>query len=315
MERNILLCYCGYVMMNKKVITFLTVVVFLVGFSAWKILPKNQLSKPLSDKMPVTASFYPLAFLAEEIGGDKVQVLNLTPAGAEPHEYEPTSRDIAEMENSSVLIMNGLGLEPWYENIKSNINPQKTFLLVAGEGLGDVKTKDPHIWLSPALMNTMAKKIEKTFEKADPENEVYYRTNLQTLSEKLLILDGEYRQGLVNCAQKNIITSHTAFGYMTKSYGLVQVSIAGLSPDAEPSPKTMGDIVVFAKTNNVKYIFFESLASPKLSQTIANETGAKTLVLNPLEGLTKQQLSQGKNYLSVMRENLVNLQIALSCPK
>ncbi len=314
MERNILLCYCGYVMMSKKIIAFLTVAVLLAGFSVWKILLKPQPSIPFSDKMLVTASFYPLSFLAEQIGGNKVQVFNLTPAGAEPHEYEPTSRDIAEMENSSVLIMNGLGLEPWYENMKNNINPQKTSLVVAGEGLGDTNSKDPHVWLSPALMNKMAEKIEAAFEKTDPKNEAYYRSNLQMLTEKLLILDGAYRTNLANCAQKTIITSHTAFGYMAKSYGFTQVSIAGLSPDSEPSPKAMGDIVNFAKTNRVKYIFFESLASPKLSQTIAKETGAKTLILNPLEGLTKKEISEGKNYLSVMRENLTNLQTALSCP-
>ncbi|MCX6736383.1 MAG: zinc ABC transporter substrate-binding protein [Candidatus Parcubacteria bacterium] len=292
---------------------------FIIGIMAFFFLlviiktPERKIND--EKKLKVTASFYPLAFLAEEIGGNKVQVLNLTPAGAEPHEYEPTSRDIAEMENSSVLIMNGLGLEPWYENMKNNLSTEKTFIVTAGESMNDARSKDPHVWLSPALMNKMAEKIEKAFAKNDQKNEIYYRTNLQILTKKLLILDGEYRKNLSNCAQRTIITSHSAFGYMAKNYGLTQVSIAGLSPDEEPSPKAMGDVAAFVKANNVKYIFFESLTSPKLSQTIANETGAKTLVLNPLEGLTKQELSQGKNYLSVMRENLANLQIALSCHK
>ena len=124
-----------------------------------------------------------------------------------------------------------------------------------------------------------------------------------------------YRQGLSNCAEKNIITSHAAFGYLATTYGLNQVSISGLSPDAEPSPQQLADIVKFAKDSHVKYIFFESLVSPKLSQAIANEVGAQTLVLNPIEGLSDEELAQGKDYFSIMRNNLKNLQTALQCAK
>jgi len=301
--------------MSKRTIGIIIFVAFLTLLFVWKIPGKNTLPFSSSEKMHVTASFYPLAFLASEIGGDKVQVLNVTPAGAEPHEYEPTSRDIAEMEQSKILIINGLGLEPWYENVKANINPKKTTLLVAGEELGDTATKDPHVWLSPLRMKTMAERIEQSFVKADPKNEDYYIGKLQSIKTKLDALDADYKKGLANCQMTSIITSHAAFGYLVSDYGLRQVSIAGLSPDAEPSPKALVNITTFAKAYGVKYIFFESLVSPKLAQTIADEVGAKTLVLNPLEGLTQKEQADGKNYISIMRENLSNLQTALSCTK
>ncbi len=299
--------------MNKKNIgIFIFFCVLLLFFflwqKTWRIVPTES-----SEKMNITASFYPIAFLAEEIGGKKVVVRNITPAGAEPHEYEPSPRDFAEMEESKVLIVNGLGLEPWYENIQKNIDPKKTDILAVGEGLGNMK--DPHVWLSPTFMKIMAEKIERVFTKADPKNEKYYIENLQKLLTNLTDLDREYTQGLTNCEQRNIITSHSAFGYLASGYRLTQIAIAGLSPDAEPSPKQLADIATFAKANNVKYIFFESLTSPKLSQTLATEINAKTLVLNPIEGLTKEETAQGKNYLSVMRENLAHLQTALSCKK
>jgi len=312
MERNTFLCYYTDKIMSKKTIIIFTLLA--IGFLSftWQIMGK-KVSVVSSDKMNVVASFYPLAFLAEEIGGDKVVVRNITPTGAEPHEYEPSPRDLAEMEQSRVLIVNGLGLEPWYENAKKNIDPKKTDILAVGDGLGN--TKDPHVWLSPVFMKIMGEKIERAFTKADPKNEKYYTENLQAVQAKLDILNMEYAQGLINCEQKSIVTSHKAFGYLASDYHLVQIPIAGLSPDAEPSSKQLADIATFAKANKIGYIFFESLASPKLSETIATEIKAKTLVLNPIEGLTKEEMLQGKNYLSVMRENLANLQIALSCKK
>lgn len=127
------------------------------------------------------------------------------------------------------------------------------------------------------------------------------------------MLDKDYRSGLSKCNKKDIITSHAAFGYLAKEYGFNQLAIAGLSPDEEPTLQTLKNISDFAKKNNVQYIFFESLVSPKLSETIANEVGAKTLVLNPLEGLSIQDIAEGKNYFTEMRSNLNQLKIALQC--
>ena len=177
----------------------------------------------------------------------------------------------------------------------------------------DKPRTDPHFWIDPVMYKKMASIVEQAFELKDPENAILYATNLKVLDAKLDALDHEYRVGLSHCAKKDIVTSHSAFAYLAKEYGLNQVSIAGLSPDAEPSPKQLVDIATFAKKNDVKYIFFESLVSPRLADTIANEIGAKTLVLNPLEGLTPADVATGKDYFSVMRENLGNLRIALNC--
>ncbi len=272
------------------------------------------------NKLQVTASFYPLYFFAKEIGGNKAEVVDITPAGAEPHDYEPTARDIARIEKSKLLVLNGGGLEAWGDNIKKNIDPRETSVIMAGEGLtaqqvteeGEIRT-DPHIWLSPVLAQEMADRIAQSFELADPPNKNYYRANATAIKAKLAELDKAYRQGLSRCAEKNIITSHAAFGYLAATYGLKQVPIAGLSPDAEPSPQQLANIAKFAKDNHVKYIFFESLVSPKLAQTIANEVGAQTLVLNPIEGLSNEELDSGKDYLTEMQSNLINLKTALQC--
>jgi len=285
------------------------------------VLSNSQ--KPLvsSGKIQVTASFYPLYFFAGQIGGDKVNVINITPAGAEPHDYEPTAQDIAQMENSKLLVLNG-ALEPWGDNIKQNLNSKNTVIVTVGDGIINQqvleegkKITDPHIWQSPLLAKKIVDKITDGFIKIDPANKDYYQFNANALKVKLDELDQQYKQKLANCAQKNIITSHAAFGYLATAYGLNQVPIAGLSPDAEPSSQQLADIVKFAKANNVKYIFFESLVSPKLSDTIASEVGAKTLVLNPIEGLTNEEIAQGQNYFTKMQDNLANLQIALQCKK
>jgi len=298
--------------MNKKITAIFIFFLLVVLFFAWKISVKTG-PVPASDKMLVTASFYPLAFLAEEIGGDKVSVTNLTPTGAEPHEFEPSARDMAEMERSRVVIVNGLGLEPWIENAQKNIDPKKTSLLIIGEGRDISQKGDPHIWLSLGIMHGMAKQIALTFSEVDSANGATYFNNLAKFDKKINTLADEYRTGLAECKLKSFVTSHNAFGYLADQWGLKQISIAGLSPEAEPSPKDLGNIVSFSKENNVKYIFFESLVSPKLSETIAREIGATTLVLDPIEGITEQDRLKGTDYFSVMRKNLANLRIALSC--
>ena len=305
--------------MDKKIVFYFVIGIVFVGVLA---LIVNNIYKPSaqSNKLQISASFYPLYYFTQQIGGDKVNVSNITPAGAEPHDYEPTAQDIANIEKSKLLVLDGTGLEAWGNSIKQNLNPKDTAVLTVGDGIINQKVMedgqevtDPHIWQSPPLVKKIVDKITKALIQIDPANSSYYQTNADTLKAKLDDLDNQYKQGLANCAEKNIITSHAAFGYLATTYGLNQVSIAGLSPDAEPSPQQLADIVKFAKANNVKYIFFESLVSPKLSDTIATEVGAKTLVLNPIEGLTPDEIAQGNNYFTEMQKNLTNLRLALQC--
>ncbi|MES2023886.1 MAG: zinc ABC transporter substrate-binding protein [Patescibacteria group bacterium] len=308
--------------MNKKIIIGFVLGIIFIGILTLVIKNKHSALSVSSDKIQVSTSFYPLYFFTSEIGADKANVSNITPAGGEPHDYEPTPNDIASIENSNLLILNGGGLEAWGGDVKKNLETgnNKTVIVTAGENLTnqtvleDGKTiTDPHVWLAPTLASIMVDKILAGFIQADAVNKNYYETNAEKLKMELSALDTEYKNGLVNCISKNIVTSHSAFGYLSTVYNLHQVPISGLSPDSEPSPKQIADVADFAKKNNVKYIFFESLVSPKLSETVAREIGAQTLVLDPIEGISPENISKGENYFTVMRENLKNLEIALEC--
>jgi len=273
-----------------------------------------------SGKMAVVGTFYPLAHFASQVGGNFVAVANITPAGAEPHDYEPTPQDIAAAYGAKVFIMNGGGVDTWAERIAPDlkakgvtvVDMQDTVSLSTAPS-GSETTLDPHIWLDPVLSEQEIALIRDAFVKADPVNAVVYENNAASYIAQLQALDEEYKTGLASCRIKDIVTSHAAFGYLAKQYGLTQIAIAGLSPDAEPSAQQMADIAQLAKKDNVKYIFFESLVSPKLSQTIATEVGAKTIAFNPLEGLTDEQISSGETYLTVMQDNLSKLRLALEC--
>jgi zinc transport system substrate-binding protein len=302
----------------KKIFLLLLIALF-IGIASYFGL-KNNIKNTQAGKFQVTASFYPYYFFASQIGRDKANVVNITPAGAEPHDYEPSAGDIVRIDSSQLLILNGQ-VEPWGAKIQSDLKGKSTAVLVTGAGLFTQKVTDesgitgidPHIWLSPTRAKVQVKAILNEFIKLDPQNKDYYTTNAATLLTALDKIDSDYKAGLASCQKKDIVTSHAAFGYMASDYGLTQISIAGLSPDAEPSLEEMANITNFVKANGIKYIFFESLVSPKLSQTIANETGAQILVLDPLEGLTPNAIAQGQNYLTVMEQNLHNLKVALNC--
>lgn len=312
------------------------VAVFIIGAAGIMFLRPQETAD--AQKLQVVTSFYPLYFIASEIGGDKAEVRSITPAGVEPHEYEPTPQDLVAIQRSDLLILNGAGFEAWGANVVSAIPSSK--VLLAGEALATLEgnpheheheheheegheheheeeheehVADPHVWLSPVLAGKMADEILQSFQKADADNASYYAGNAARLKESLAALDAEYTQGLAQCDKKDIITSHAAFGYLAAAYGLRQVPISGLSTEAEPSAKDLADIANFAKENDVKVIFFESLVSPKLSQTIAREVGAQTMALDPIEGIAGDKLAAGVNYLTQMRANLANLKVALEC--
>lgn len=293
-----------------KLISLLVGGVILVGMG-FIYFRNSKDMVTMNNRIGVTTSFYPIHFLVSEIGGDFVSVDNLTPAGSEPHDYELTAQDVIKIKKSKLLFLNGGGLEVWGEKIKKNMNNGSPKVITLGEGL--MAEKDPHIWLSPKLMIKMAEKITTELVEVDLKNEEYYQTNLSTLKSKLASLNGTYAKTLENCPRRDFITSHEAFSYLAEDYNLEQVSIAGISPEEEPSIAQLAQVANFAKENKIKYIFFESLVSPKLAETIAKEVGAQTLVLNPIEGLSEEEMAQGKNYLTEMEMNLGNLKKALEC--
>ncbi len=303
----------------KKTIVLISLITILTMGIYFGIKNFGQTNKA-TQKLQITTSFYPYYFFASQIGGDKAEITNITPAGGEPHDYEPSSGDIVKIDSSRLLILNG-AVESWGAKIQSASKGTNTKVLVAGQGLftqkvideNGINSVDPHIWLSPRLAKIQVSSILSEFNQIDPANKSYYTANAGKLINELNSLDSDYKADLKNCQKRDIITSHAAFGYLATDYDLTQIPIAGLSPDAEPSLKQLADISNFAKQNDVKYIFFESLVSPKLAQTIASEVGAQTLVLDPLEGLTPDALDRGATYLTVMEQNLHNLEIALEC--
>lgn len=263
-----------------------------------------------SDKVAVVATFYPLAELARQVGGDFISVTNITPAGAEPHDYEPTPQDILAIHTARIFLVNGAGIDGWAEKI-TDLPDTKVLKMQSLLGLDGAL--DGHFWLDPILYAQEIEFVRDALITADPEHGDAYTVNAAAYAAQLMNLDIAYKNGLANCTQTSIITSHEAFGYLAKRYNFTQISIAGFSPDKEPSPKAIADLATLAKTQGISTIFFESLVSPRLAQTVATEIGAQALVLNPLEGFTEAEITAGKNYLSVMQENLQNLRIARTC--
>ena len=304
--------------MNIRAILFL-ILVFLAGglFFAFRVSKQGNQNP---GKIQVATSFYPLYFFTTQVGGDKAQVFNITPASAEPHDYDPTTKDIAKVQDSRMIVLNGGKLESWGNKIRDNLKGSKTLVIVAGDSLATrelsengKKIQDPHVWLDPTLAKQEIEKIKEGFIKVDPANKAYYEKKASDLEKKLDQIDSDFKKGLANCQQKDIVTSHAAFGYLAARYGLTQIPISGVSPDQEPSAQKLTEIADLVRKNNIKVIFFESLVSPKLSQTIASETGAKTMVLDPIEGVAPQDLKNGVDYIKLMNQNLENLQTALQC--
>jgi zinc transport system substrate-binding protein len=255
----------------------------------------------------VVAAFYPLAYAAERIGGPAVDVRNLTPPGAEPHDLELTPREVARIQDASVVIYLSHGFQPAVSKAVEQARGQKVDILAGlplhpADGAEAGLTADPHVWLDPILFARVANSIGTALDRPSG-----------ALVADLRRLDGEYRQGLRDCKRHEIVTSHAAFGYLAARYGLEQVSITGLTPEAEPSPKQLAHVIEIVRRTHATTVFFETLVSPRLADTVAREVGARTAVLDPIEGLTPAEQKRGDNYLTVMRRNLAALRKALAC--
>ncbi len=317
-------------------------------------------------RLAVVASFYPLAEWAAVVGDDRVEVHNLTPAGAEPHDLEPTPSDLRRLRQADVVITLGAGFQPAIDRALAG-RPGRQIRVVATEGLplrpgaGDLESgnhdhaakaartagaagasgghgpgrrgsppapepasggqhdhgeglaQDPHVWLDPVLAKQIVQRIAAALAGADPAGKPTYEANAQAYAARLDALHRAYERTLATCKRRELVTAHAAFGYLAARYGLEQVPISGLSPEAEPTPGRLAELIDFVRTHGVTAVFFETLASPKVAETVARETGARTMVLNPLEGLTPVELAQGKDYLGIMEENLRSLAAGLEC--
>ena len=258
------------------------------------------------DDPQVVTSFYPLQFVTERIAGDAVAVHNLTKPGAEPHDLELTPHDVAELADADLVVYLS-GFQPAVDTAVAE--QASTSYDVAGAA--DLAAKDPHFWLDPIRLADVAGSLADRLAQLAPDDAASFRRNASTLRAELMALDSDYVTGLAHCASTDLVTSHAAFGYLAERYGLTQRGITGLRPEDEPSPGALAEITDFVRTHDVRTVYSETLVSPAVAKTLARETGARSAVLDPLEGL--DDTSTGSDYLAVMRANLATLREGQSC--
>jgi zinc transport system substrate-binding protein len=259
----------------------------------------------------VVAAFYPLFEAAERAGGDRAEVANVTPPGAEPHDIELSPDQVDQLLDADVVLYLGAGFQPAVEQVAMQRDGITVDILAE---VAPQETTDPHIWLDPVLMADIVDAVERALSEADPEGSDAYSAGATEFRQELADLSEEFEQGLSGCEHDTFITTHDAFGHLARRYGLVQRSIAGLQPESEPDPKKLAELEDLVRREGVTTVFTEPLVSPRVAETLARETGARVATLDPVEGLAPDRLEAGDSYVSVMRQNLEALRKALGCP-
>ncbi|WP_281518773.1 metal ABC transporter substrate-binding protein [Acidaminococcus timonensis] len=270
--------------------------------------PKAE--KPNGGKLPVVASFYAMKEITQAIGGDKVDVRTLIPEGTEPHEFQPTTRSMKDLSRARVLVIQGLGMEPWAEEMVKAAENKDLVQVVAAQQVQPIQNEekeeirehgqyDPHAWLSPSCAQLEARAIADGLAKADPANRAYYEANADKFITRLQTLEDKYKEKFRQVHRKDFVTGHAAFAYVCRDFGLEQSSVEGVFASGEPNARQLAALVEFCRERGVKTIFTEAAVSPKTSQSLAREVGAKVVPIHTLEG------SEGEgDYLQQMEENL-----------
>jgi zinc transport system substrate-binding protein len=270
--------------------------------------PKAE--KPDGGKLPVVASFYAMKEITQAIGGDKVDVRTLIPEGTEPHEFQPTTRSMKDLSRARVLVIQGLGMEPWAEEMVKAAENKDLVQVVAAWQVQPIQNEekeeirehgqyDPHAWLSPSCAQLEARAIADGLAKADPANRAYYEANADKFIARLQTLEDKYKEKFRQVHRKDFVTGHAAFAYVCRDFGLEQSSVEGVFAGGEPNARQLAALVEFCRERGVKTIFTEAAVSPKTSQSLAREVGAKVVPIHTLEG------SEGEgDYLQQMEENL-----------
>ena len=281
------------------------------------------------EKIAVVTTIYPIYDFASNIAGDKAEIINLVPAGTEPHDFELSTGDMQLIEKADLFIYNGAGMEHFVDKTLKAVSNKDLVVVEAAQGIellaaehyhddGDEhdgtdseENTDPHTWLSVENAIAESEAIKDALVELDEENADYYEANFASYKEKLEALEADYKEGLSDLSGDTIVVAHEAFGYLCNVYVLKQEAVEGVTADSEPDAARMKEIIEFCKENDIKIIFFEELVSPKVAKTIADEIGAETMVLNPIEGLTAEQEEQGLDYIGIMEQNLDALKKAL----
>lgn len=293
----------------------------------------GTVSTPGADaqSLTVAVAFYPIEEMVRGVGGDVVQIVDLTSPGASPHDLELTPQKVTDLEGADVVFYIGRGFQRSVEKavkalpdtvVKIDLLDTVDLLPVTpqlagteGEVDGEVLegNTDPHIWVDPANMIAMTKVIETTLAEAAPSETTEFSSNASEYVSKLTALDGEFSSQLQTCESRTIVTSHRAFEYLAHRYDLLQIPIAGISPDEEPDPKSLEAVAAAAKADGVTTVFFEEQVPKDLSETVAREIGATTDALDPIETITQDRLDAGTTYISIQEANLASLVKALRC--
>ena len=266
----------------------------------------------------VVASFFPMYDFARQVATDRAQVISLVPPGVHGHDWEPSPQDVAQVRRARIFVYNGAGFEPWVDKLIKEAAGSATVVVAASAGLTVARTgadggTDPHVWLDPVLAKGEVDAIRAALERGDPAGKSAYEGKASAYAAKLADLDGRFEAGLRDCARREIVVSHAAFGYLTRRYRLEQIAVTGLAPQAEPSPAALAAIVRTARERKVTAIFLEPLVSPKLAETLAREVGVRLLTLDPIEGVTRKEAAEGIGYLDLMARNLQSLREGLGC--
>ncbi|KAF1301600.1 MULTISPECIES: metal ABC transporter substrate-binding protein [Enterococcus] len=282
-------------------------------------------------QLQAIATFYPMYEFTKEVIGDEGTVELLIPAGTEPHDYEPSAKDVAKISQADAFVYNSEEMETWVESIEDSLDEEKTLVIEAADQIDLLEMtddghdhdheeedhdhdhdKDPHVWTDPIMAIKEVETIRDELSEKFPDKKAAFEKNAAAYIEKLQKLDQDFTDAFANATNKTFVTQHAAFGYLANQYGLTQESIAGISPDQEPSPSRLAELKHFVEDHGVKVIYFEENASSKVAETLSKETGVKLAVLNPVESLTKQQMEDGKTYLSIMQENLEALKESIN---
>ncbi len=280
-----------------------------------------------TSKLKVAASFFPLYEFARNVGRDKAEVYSFLPIGEEPHEWEPSIQQIEELKGTKLFIYNGAGMESYVSKFMESGEFQNMTFVKATNGIALLKADsaeddkeilaqggmDPHVWNDPIFAEQEVTNIKNAMQKADPANTQYYENNANVYIAKLSALDNSIKTGLSNCKKDTFVSFHNAFNYFSNRYGMHDVWISGMAPEADVPPQDIQRVIQIAKDKDVKVIFSEDLVDPRLANTLADEVGAQVLVLSPLEGINQTEQQEGKTYLDKWYENLHNLRTALEC--
>ncbi len=307
--------------MRREYIAFIgAFLIAIVAFSAIYVYNARP-AAAASNRIKVLATFYPVYDFAKNVGGDRIDLSLLVPMTVDVHEFEPTPSSVQEVVSANVLIYSGAGLEPWVPQIVAAADNSGLVVVDSSQGIAllpvpqafqkDNRTVDPHIWLDPLLAKQQVMNILQGLIKADPADRDYFTSNAQAYSSKLDVLNSEILNVTAGAKTRYFVTFHEAFAYFTKRYNLTQIPIAGPFEE-EPSPSDIQSVIAAIQQYHLCYVGYESLSNPALSQSIAAQTHAKLVLMDPIEGLTQSDQAAGKTYLIKMQDNLAVFSLALN---